>query len=74
MESFNNRFEQEGGNLYDLQNQNTNLKQQGGGKCKLSPRSQNWKKKYLEMKMKYDNLNDENKKLKKKLQKFESNS
>lgn len=65
MERLSERF-QTGGKLY---NYNFKNEQQSGGKIKekLSPRSENWKKKYLEIKMERDNLLKENKKLKQKL-------
>ena len=58
MEGLSNRFEQEGG-LYK-KNETKNLI---GGKNKESPNN-NWKKKYLEMKIEVDNLKQENKSLK----------
>ena len=46
----------------------TKESQRGCKKKKLSPHSDNWKKKYLEMKTQRDNLKKENQILKKKLQ------
>jgi len=65
MERLSERF-QTGGKLY---NYNFESEKQSGGeiKEKLSPRSENWKKKYLEIKKERDNLLKENKKLKEKL-------
>ncbi len=65
MERLPERF-QTGGKLY---NYNFESEKQSGGeiKSKLSPRSENWKKKYLEIKKERDNLLKENKKLKQKL-------
>lgn len=65
MERLSERF-QTGGKLY---NYNFESEKQSGGeiKEKLSPRSENWKKKYLEIKKERDNLLRENKKLKQKL-------
>ena len=65
MERLSERF-QTGGKLYNYNFENG--KQYGGEiKEKLSPRSENWKKKYLEIKKERDNLLKENKKLKEKL-------
>jgi len=61
MEELHKRFEQ-GGGLYNYQLEEN--KEQYGGKEELSPRSDNWKKKYLEIKIELDNLKEENKKLK----------
>ena len=65
MERLPERF-QTGGKLY---NYNFESEKQSGGEIKenLSPRSENWKKKYLEIKKERDNLLKENKKLKEKL-------
>ena len=65
MEKLPERF-QTGGKLY---NYNFESEKQSGGEIKenLSPRSKNWKKKYLEIKKERDNLLKENKKLKEKL-------
>ena len=62
MERLPERF-QTGGKLY---NYNFESEKQSGGEIKenLSPRSENWKKKYLEIKKERDNLLKENKKLK----------
>ena len=73
MDSFSKRFEQDGGNLYDLKLKETDIKQDGGGnKTKLSPRSENWKKKFLEIQLENKSLKAENKRLKKKIGKLES--
>ena len=73
MDSFSKRFEQDGGNLYDLRLKETNTKQDGGGnKTKLSPRSENWKKKFLEIQLENKSLKAENKRLKQKIGKLES--
>ena len=65
MEKLPERF-QTGGKLYNYNLEND--KQLGGEKSKkLSPKSDNWKKKYLEIKIERDNLLKENKKLKQKL-------
>ena len=82
MDGLNSRFKQEGGNVYQEMNVS---KQGGGGggggsahegggqgardKPILSPRSVNWKKKYLIVKMERDNLKKENESLRKKLKK-----
>lgn len=73
MDSFSKRFEQEGGNLYNLEKKEIDIQQDGGGKGKLSPRSENWKKKYLEIQLECKNLKAENKKLKKKIKELEKN-
>ena len=75
MDHFGARFEQKGGEMY--LNLDGNQLQTGGKKIKrniknLSPTSENWKKKYLEIQMENENLKDENKKLKKKLKQLES--
>ena len=65
MERLSERF-QTGGKLYNYNFENE--KQSGGEiKEKLSPKNENWKKKYLEIKIERDNLLKENKKLKQKL-------
>ena len=66
MEDLSKRFTQEGGNLYSLHsasNPLTATEEQEGGK--LSPKSKNWRLKYLEIKK-------ENKQLKKKIKELES--
>jgi len=76
MDSFSKRFEQEGGNLYNLEKEKKeiDIQQDGGGnKVKLSPRSENWKKKFLEIQLECKNLKAENKKLKKKIKELETN-
>ena len=74
MEDFGARFEQKGGGMY--LNLDENQLQTGGKKIKrniknLSPTSENWKKKYLEIQMENENLKNENKKLKKRLKQLE---
>ena len=65
MERLSERF-QNGGKLYNYNFENE--KQSGGEiKEKLSPKNENWKKKYLEIKKERDNLLKENKELKQKL-------
>ena len=71
MDSFSKRFEQDGGNLYNLEKKE-DIQQDGGRKEKLSPRSENWKKKFLEIQLECKNLKAENKKLKKKIKELES--
>ena len=71
MDSFSKRFEQDGGNLYNLEKEE-HIQQDGGGKEKLSPRSENWKKKFLEIQLECKNLKAENKKLKKKIKELDS--
>ena len=72
MERLSERF-QNGGKLYNYNFENE--KQSGGEiKEKLSPKNENWKKKYLEIKLEKDNLLKENKKLKQKIKKLESKS
>ena len=71
MDSFSKRFEQDGGNLYNLEKKE-DIQQDGGGKDKLSPRSENWKKKFLEIQLECKNLKAENKKLKKKIKELDS--
>lgn len=70
MENFTQRFNhsQEGGKMYNFTMDKTKRSQEGGEKKKLSPSSENWKKKYLEMKIQRDNFKKENQILKKKLQ------
>jgi hypothetical protein len=67
MEQLNSRFKQEGGSVY----KEMNVSEQVGGRKsnKLSPKSENWKKKYLILKLERDNLKKENESLKKKLDK-----
>ena len=71
MDSFSKRFEQDGGNLYNLEKKE-DIQQDGGGKDKLYPRSENWKKKFLEIQLECKNLKAENKKLKKKIKELDS--
>ena len=71
MDTFTQRFDnsQEGGEIYDFKMTEA-TEMDGGGKKprkKLSPKSDNWRKKYLEMKVERDNLKQENISLKKKL-------
>jgi len=74
MDNFSKRFEQSGGSLYELKLEKQDG-QDGGGKDKLnlSPRSKNWKQKFLEMQSECKNLKAENIKLKKKIKDLESN-
>ena len=72
MDSFSKRFEQDGGNLYNLETKE-DIQQDGGRKEKLSPRSENWKKKFLEIQLECKNLKAENKKLKNKIKELEKN-
>ena len=72
MDSFSKRFEQDGGNLYNLETKE-DIQQDGGRKDKLSPRSENWKKKFLEIQLECKNLKAENKKLKNKIKELEKN-
>ena len=74
MEQLTQRFDQDGGKLYNLDLSMSDSNLEGGGQNKLSPLSQNWKKKYLEIKLEKDNLLKENKKLKQKIKKLESKS
>jgi hypothetical protein len=71
MEGLHTRFEQTGG-LYNYQFETKDNKIQQGGKVKkdLSVSNENWKKKYLEIKIERDNLKKENEKLKKEIQKI----
>ena len=68
MDNFSKRFEQDGGSLYKLTLEDNDKQLEGGGK-KLSPRSENWKKKFLEIQLECKNLKAENKKLKQKIEK-----
>ena len=70
MENLNARFKQVGG-VYN----NLEVNQSGGGmeETKLSPRSNNWKKKYLEIKLENDNLLKEKEILLRKIKKLEEN-
>ena len=74
MEQLTQRFDQDGGKLYNLDLSMSDSNLEGGGQNKLSPLSQNWKKKFLEIKLEKDNLLKENKKLKQKIKKLESKS
>ena len=73
MEELHTRFEQTGG-LYNYQFETKDNKIQQGGKVKkdLSVSNENWKKKYLEIKIERDNLKKENEKLKKEIQKIKN--
>ena len=74
MDNFSKRFEQGGGTLYEQKLVKKDEYQDGGGnKTKLSPRSENWKLKFLEMQSECKTLKAENKKLKKKIKDLESN-
>jgi hypothetical protein len=70
MEKFTQRFEEQKGGLYQFKIEPKTDNLDGGGKKKnkLSPCSENWRKKFLEIKVERDNLLKENKILKKKLQ------
>lgn len=74
MEQLTQRFDQDGGNLYNLDLSISDSNLEGGGGKKISPRSENWKKKYLEIKLERDNLLKENKKLKQQNKKLQSKS
>ena len=74
MERLTQRFEQDGGNLYNLDLSMSDSNLEGGGTKKISPRSENWKKKYLEIKLERDNLLKENKKLKQQKKELQSKS
>ena len=60
------RFNQSGGSYYKRHEKNL-IKQDGGSKHKLSPKDENWKKKYLLQKKECELLKRENSILKKKL-------
>ena len=66
----NERFSQSGGYY---KKPNVSVKQSGGKKKILSPREENWKKKYLLKKKECGLLKRENSILKKKLSKFDLN-
>jgi len=65
MEELHKRFEQTGG-LYNYNFEKKDNAIQNGGKIEkdLSPRSENWKQKYLAIKRELDDLKKENEKLK----------
>lgn len=64
-----NRFKQEGGSLYQS---TMKIEQEGGGDKKVNVKNnENWRKKYIEIKLERDNLLNENKKLRQKLKKYE---
>ena len=67
MDKLEKRF-QEGGGLY--QELDFSRQENKGGGGQRSPRSENWKQKYLEMKVERDNLKKENSTLKKRIQKL----
>ena len=71
MENLEQRFQSGGGVYQKLNVKHSKLNQSGGGK--LSPRSENWKKKYLEMKNERDNLKQENSTLKNRIRKLKKN-
>jgi len=73
MEGLHTRFEQTGG-LYNYQFETKENQNQQGGKVEkdLSVSSENWKKKYLEIKNERDNLKKENEQLKKEIQKLKN--
>tara|TARA_B100001094_G_scaffold244848_1_gene241252 strand:- start:159 stop:368 length:210 start_codon:yes stop_codon:yes gene_type:complete len=66
MDRLEKRFQEGGGPYQQLDFSQENK----GGGGKLSPRSENWKQKYLEMKLERDNLKKENSTLKKRIQKL----
>lgn len=72
MNDFGLRFEQKGG-MYQTFNESV-LQTGGAAKVEkdLSPTSNNWKKKYLEIISENDNLKTEISKLKKKIKQLES--
>jgi hypothetical protein len=71
MDQLNQRFKQEGGNVYDtISISEQKLSQEGGGK---SEKNYNWKKQYLLMKVDRDNLKKENEKLQKQIINFKKN-
>ena len=68
MEKLGARFKQEGGfPIYNNMELTKQVSQEGGKPKKLSPKSENWKKQYLLMKLERDNLKQENEKLLKKI-------
>ena len=73
MEGLHTRFEQTGG-LYNYQFETKENQNQQGGKVEkdLSVSSENWKKKYLEIKIERDSLKKENEQLKKEIQKLKN--
>lgn len=67
------RFNQSGGGYYKRPDK-ISFKQEGGGKKRnLSPRTENWKRKYLLQKKECELLKRENSILKRKLSKFDLN-
>ena len=73
MDRLEKRFEQSGGQLYDRMEITEKNEQEGGSHHhKLSPRSENWKKKFLELQLEHKKLKKENKLLKDKLKKYEN--
>ena len=67
MDKLGKRF-QEGGGLYQDLKVSRQENKDGGGK--LSPRSNNWKQKYLEMKLERDNLKKDNSTLRKRIERL----
>ena len=68
MDDLGARFKQEGGvPIYNNMESSKQVSQEGGKPKKLSPKSENWKQKYLLMKLERDNLKQENEKLLKKI-------
>ena len=69
MDDLGARFKQEGGGsqIYDSMDVSKQDNQAGVKPKKLSPKSENWKQKYLLMKLERDNLKQENEKLLKKI-------
>tara|TARA_Y100000817_G_scaffold312301_1_gene305954 strand:+ start:4198 stop:4410 length:213 start_codon:yes stop_codon:yes gene_type:complete len=68
MLKFEQRFKQTGGAYSKVE---TKERPFNNKKKNLSPKSENWRKQYLLMKSERDNLQNENKKLKKKIRKLE---
>ena len=68
MEALELRFKQTGGAYSKVE---TKERPFNNKKKNLSPKSENWRKQYLLMKSERDNLQNENKKLKKKIRKLE---
>lgn len=70
MDKLNKRFEQGGGLYHYSKKSEVNSNLEGGGE-KLSPKSDNWKKKYLEIQIELRELKKENQKLKHKNEQLE---
>ena len=69
MENLQLRFKLNGGAY--TENLNNNDKQSGGGGNELSPKSENWKKQYLLMKIQKEKLEKEKEKLEKEKKKLQ---